>query len=193
MAIHPRKSKNLQYTLNRPKKSAINRLKEPITDPILLPSQVERVREALDSAQIHIYRHNIEGRISIALANAIEYKNNRFKPYTHRKLTKNSFGAARKKGAHSQELVRLMLIHSLFWAWRKEFKREPTINRKIVTKDQTTIRSPFVVFARDILAIANIGKPEDHMATYRSYEDAIYRGLTYDKWVKERHVKIQNG
>jgi hypothetical protein len=123
------------------------------------------------------------------LANAIDYQEALYKPYAFSQLTRDSFGAARSAGPHQKELARLLLIHSLFLAWRISFDKKPTISRKIVEKDKKTIRSPFVAFAAEILALADIGKVEDNLAIYKSYEAATHKGLTYEEWRRARNTK----
>jgi hypothetical protein len=66
-----------------------------------------------------------------------------------------------------------LLISAIFLAWRIAFQKEPRINRKIVKKDKHTIRTPFVVFAAQILAIAKIGKVEDNLNHYRVHERSV--------------------
>lgn len=165
---------------------AMRRLHEPMMDYAITGQQMQQIKDALDSAGIYQYRSRIEANIARALGNAIDYTNHSFKPYAFKKLTKLTFGTARVKGPHRKELIRMQLIHALFLAWRHAFGSEPTISRKITAKDQWTVRSPFVVFATEILAIAHIGKPEDHLTLYRSYENAVHRGLSYQEWIDER-------
>lgn len=168
---------------------AMQRLREPIMEYPLSADQRRQIKDALDSAGIYKNRHQIEQRLSTALSNAIEYTKNPYKPYLYKKLTKITFGTTRSRGAHQKELIRLHVVHVLFWVWRNAFGTEPTISRKITAKDSATMRSPFVIFAAEVLAMAKIGKPEDHLTLYRSYEDAVNRGLDYDGWIQEREKK----
>lgn len=170
---------------------AMQRLREPIMEHSLSADQQRQIKDVLDSAGIYKNRHQIEQRLSTAISNAMEYIKNPCKPYPYKKLTKITFGTTRPKGAHQRELIRLHVIHALFWVWRNAFGVEPSISRKITAKDSATMRSPFVIFAAEILAMVKIGKPEDHLSLYRSYEDAVDRGLTYDGWLEERDNKSE--
>lgn len=160
---------------------AISRLSEPFTKPSLSVEQREKVKLALDGAGILGRRSQLEEKLINAIAQAIHYQTNPYKPYNFKKLTKVSFGTSRAKGPRQKELVRFYLIHTLFWIWRKYFQIEPTISRKIVAGDVLTKRSPFVSFARDVLLIAGIRKVEDNLTKYRSYERATLMGLSYEK------------
>lgn len=168
---------------------AMQRLRDPIMEYPLSADQQRQIKDVLDSAGIYKNRYQIEQRLSTALSNAMEYTKNPYKPYPYKKLTKITFGTTRPKGAHQKGLIRLHVVHTMFWVWRNAFGAEPTISRKITAKDSTTMRSPFVIFAAEILAMAKIGKPEDHLSLYRSYEDAVDRGLAYDGWIQERDKK----
>ena len=168
---------------------AMQRLHEPIMEYSLSKDQEQQIRDALDSAGIHENRLQIEERLTTALSNTIDYTKNPYKPYPYKKLTKITFGVSRARGAHQKELIRMYLIHTLFLVWRNAFATEPRISRKITSGDLQTIRSPFVIFAGEILAIGGIGKPEDHLTLYRSYEATIKQGLSYEDWVKGRAAK----
>jgi hypothetical protein len=170
---------------------AIAQLDKPIKSANPKKTIVKKIQDVLDSTNVRKHRTRIERLILIALSNALEYQKQPHKTYNGKKLTKANFGTARPKGAHQKELIRFHLICTLFWAWRTEFKLEPTINRKITKKTRDTIRSPFVVFAGEMLQIAGIGKPEEHLASYRSYEKAFRRGRTYEQWKEMREKQIQ--
>ena len=168
---------------------AMHRLHEPIMEYALSADQEQQIRDALDSVGIYENRIQIEKSLASVLSNAIDYTKNPYKPYPYKKLTKITFGASRARGAHQKKLIRMYLIHILFLVWRKAFAAEPRISRKITAGDLQTIHSPFVIFAGEILAIGGIGKPEDHLTLYRSYEAAIKQGLSYEDWVKGRAAK----
>lgn len=170
---------------------ALSRLSEPFIKPSLSDELQEKVKLALDGARILGRRSQLEERLINAIAQAIDYKTHPYKPYNFKKLTKVSFGTSRTRGPRQKELVRFYLIHTLFWIWRKYFRLEPTISRKIVTGDEHTQRSPFVSFARDILLIAGIRKVEDNLTRYRSYEKATLKGLSYEEWVQECKQKTE--
>ena len=166
------------------------RLNEPIVTPAPLSKEyLDALDEALIDAGFPRNRTRARNLILAALANVLDYQKRPYKSYAFAQLTRDSFGAARCAGPHQKELARLLLIHSLFLAWRISFERKPTISRKITAKDQKTIRSPFVVFAGSILALAGIGKVEDNLAIYKSYEAAAHAGFTYEEWRKSRNAK----
>jgi hypothetical protein len=167
----------------------MERINEPFYTPPLSSEKIAQVDDALIAAGFGPKRTRPKNLIVSALANAIDYQEVPYKPYTFQQLTRDSFGAARSAGPHQKELARLLLIHSLFLAWRMSFDKKPTISRKITAKDPKTIRSPFVVFAQSILALAGIGKVEDNLAIYKSYAAATHAGLTYEAWRQSKNAK----
>lgn len=171
------------------KSPAMRLLIQPIQVAALNSHQQEIVKGALDTAYIKKNRAFIEAQIFSALAHALHYQHLMHHSYSLKKLTKSSFGTSRPKGAHKKELVRFYLIACLFRVWRNEFGVEPKVNRKITKSNPDILRTPFLVFAKEILSIVGIGKPEDHISTYRSYEEATNRGLSYEEWLQECEQK----
>ena len=167
----------------------MERINEPFYTPPLSSEQIAKVDDALIAAGFGPKRTRQKNLIVSALANAIDYQEVPYKPYAFKELTRDSFGAACSAGPHDKELARLLLMHSLFLAWRMSFDKKPTISRKITAKDHKTIRSPFVLFAESILALARIGKVEDNLATYKSYEAATHAGWTYEEWRQSKKAK----
>ena len=151
-----------------------HRLKEPIVGvPDLTEEQVFEVSSALMAAGFSDQGAKVKDRILIALANAIDYQKTPYKPYVFKKLRRDTLGCARSRGPHQKALVRYLLIYSLFWAWRQEFGQEPKINRKIAQGDWEKNTTPFVAFAKPILAAAKIYKVIDNLNTYLAYERAL--------------------
>lgn len=164
------------------------RLNERFTEHPLTPDQITEVDDALISASFTSNRTRPKNLILVALANALDYLATPYKPYVFKKLTRDTFGANRPYGPHQKLRARLLLGAALFQAWRLGHGTEPRINRKIVEKDKRTVRTPFVIFAAQILAIAKIGKVEDSLMLYRSFERATHAGIPYDDWVKTQTI-----
>jgi len=150
------------------------RLGEPISNGApLSQAKIAEVDDALITAGFASNRTRPRNLILAALANTLEYQKTPYKPYVFKKLTRITFGTDRPKGPHQKVHARRLLISALFLAWRTAFQKEPRINRKIVQKDLRTTRTPFVVFAAQILAIAKIGKVEDNLNHYRVHERSV--------------------
>ena len=156
------------------------RLNEPLAEEDLTLSETECLEDALQSAYFSKTYSQAHAQLGLALANAKAYKAKPTKPYLYKKLNRNTFGTARLRGPHNHALMRHYLISAIYRVWRNEFGVEPRISRKIVAKDHQTMRSDFVVFGAKILSIVGIGKPEEHLTLYRSYESGVYQGLSYD-------------
>ena len=168
-----RKSLNPSQYYQRGDLALNQRLNEPIVDPApLSKEQIDEVEDALIAAGFAQNRTRPRNLILAALANTLDYQKVPYKPYVFKKLTRATFGADRPKGAHQKEHARMLLIAAIFLAWRIAFKEEPRVSRKIVQKDLRTIRSPFVVFAGQILTLAKIGKVEDNLNAFLAYERA---------------------
>lgn len=164
----------------------LSRMSEPLDVMQIGFSEQKSLEETLQSAYINKTRERARLKLSFAIANAKDYIHNIYKPYVYKKINRKNFGTSRLVGPHSKERVRLYLIHAIFTVWRQEFEIEPTISRKIVAGDFQTVTSNFVAFAREILALVGIGKAEDHLTLYRSYEKAIFKGLSYEDWRRDR-------
>ena len=152
------------------------RLNEPFVTKQLSAQDLAEVNDAMIAAGFPKNKLRPRALILSALANAKDYRQTPHKPYTWKKLTRTSFGATRARGNQHNAALRFFLIAALFLAWRIAFGKEPRINRKIVKKDLHTIKTPFVVFAAQILAIVNIRKVEDNLNWYRIYERAVHAG-----------------
>jgi hypothetical protein len=161
-------------------------LVEPIFTPQLSAHDIAEVDDVLISAGFPKNRMRARKLILTALANAQDYKKTPHKSYVRKKLTRASFGASRPRGRRQNIELRMMLIAALFIAWRITFKKEPRVNRKIVKKDLRTVRTPFVAFAAPILALAKVGQIEENLTWYRSYEKAVYAGLSFEQWLSKQ-------
>jgi hypothetical protein len=158
------------------------RLKEPISDGVqLTQAQMDEVDDALISAGFPRNRTRPRNLILAALSHALDYQKTPYKPYVFKKLTRDTFGTDRPKGPHQKIRIRILLISALFLAWRIAFQKEPRINRKIVQKDKRTVRTDFVVFAAQILAMAKIGKVEDNLNQYRIHERSVRSFISDDE------------
>ena len=164
------------------------RLTERHTEKTLTNDQVVEVDDAFITAGFASNRTRPKKLVLGALTNALDYLATPYKPYVFKKLTRDTFGTERPHGPHQMLRVRLLLCAALFQAWRLDHQSEPRINRKIVQKDKRTTRTPFVIFAAQILAIARIGKVEDSLMLYRSYERATHAGTPYDDWVRVQTI-----
>ena len=152
------------------------RLNDPFITKQLSAQDLAEVDDAMIAAGFPKKKLRPRTLILSALANAKDYRQTPHKPYTWKKLTRTSFGANRTRGNQDNAALRFFVIAALFLAWRLAFGKEPRINRKIVRKDRHTIKTPFVVFAAQILAMVNIRRVEDNLNLYRIYERAVHAG-----------------